>query len=59
MLIGLRAKFSENEDLKKKLLDTGDRVLRQHTGADKYWGDGGVKNTGKNRLGILLMQVRD
>jgi len=28
MLIGLRAKFSQNEDLKKKLLDTGDRVLR-------------------------------
>lgn len=55
MLLGLRAKFEQNEDILKKLLDTGDRELREHTGRDKYWGDGGAKNTGKNRLGILLM----
>lgn len=58
MMQGLRAKFSQNEDILQKLLATGDRVLREHTGADKYWGDGGVKNTGKNRLGVLLMKLR-
>lgn len=58
MLCGLRAKFTQNENLKKKLLETGDRILREHTGRDKYWGDGGKKFTGKNRLGFLLMEVR-
>lgn len=59
MLLGLRAKFEQNEVILKKLLDTGNRELREHTGRDKYWGDGGAKNTGKNRLGVLLMQVRE
>lgn len=59
MLIGLRAKFEQNEKLLEKLLETGNRILREHTPRDKYWGDGGLKNTGKNRLGVLLMQVRE
>lgn len=58
MLCGLRAKFGQNPDIKEKLLATGTKVLRQHTGRDKYWGDGGKKFTGKNRLGVLLMKVR-
>ena len=59
MLAGLRAKFSQNKDLQQKLLKTGNRKLRQHTHTDKYWGDGGKSNNGKNRLGVLLMQVRE
>lgn len=41
MLIGLRAKFSQNKNLLEKLLATGDREMREHTPRDKYWGDGG------------------
>lgn len=59
MLLGLRAKFDQNEELLDKLLATGDRELKQHTSRDKYWGDGGSKGDGQNRLGVLLMQVRE
>ena len=58
MLEALRAKFSQNEELKKILLDTGDSLLVEHTANDKYWGDGG-DGSGKNMLGKLLMQVRE
>jgi predicted NAD-dependent protein-ADP-ribosyltransferase YbiA (DUF1768 family) len=39
-------------------LATGDRVLREHTGADKYWGDGGVKNTGKKQVGGFAYETQ-
>ena len=35
-----------------------DALLVEHTVNDHYWGDGG-DGSGKNRLGQLLMQVRD
>lgn len=57
MYEGLKLKFTQNADLKKQLLETGDRELIEHTRKDKYWGDGG-NGTGKNRLGILLMKLR-
>lgn len=52
------AKFSQNEYLKKILIDTGNEELIEHTENDKYWGDGG-NGKGKNMLGIILMEVRD
>ena len=61
MLEALRAKFTQHDDLKAILLGTGDAMLVEHTANDSYWGywgywgDGG----GKNRLGLLLMQVRE
>lgn len=58
MLIALRAKFTQHEDLRALLLATGDARLVEHTGNDSYWGDGG-DGSGKNRLGLLLMKVRD
>lgn len=58
MLDALRAKFSQHEELQATLLGTGDAVLVEHTANDSYWGDGG-DGSGRNRLGILLMQVRD
>ena len=58
MLDALRAKFTQHEDLRELLLATGDAVLVEHTANDSYWGDGG-DGSGKNRLGRLLMQVRD
>jgi ribA/ribD-fused uncharacterized protein len=58
MLDALRAKFTQHEDLKATLLGTGDAKLVEHTAKDSYWGDGG-DGSGKNRLGRLLMQLRD
>ncbi|MFC2585604.1 MAG: NADAR domain-containing protein, partial [Corynebacterium matruchotii] len=40
------------------LLSTGDAYLIEHTKNDSYWADGG-DGSGKNRLGEVLMAVRD
>jgi ribA/ribD-fused uncharacterized protein len=58
MLDALRAKFTQHEDLKAILLGTGDAKLVEHTTNDSYWGDGG-DGSGKNRLGFLLMKLRE
>lgn len=58
MCKAVRAKFAQHDDLTKLLLDTGDAKLVEHTANDAYWGDGG-DGSGKNMLGIILMQVRD
>lgn len=65
---GLMAKFSQNEDLKQKLLDTGDAWLVECAGSDKVWACGirlyddkrfDASNwTGDNILGFTLMEVR-
>lgn len=57
MLEVLRAKFTQNPDLRNLLLATGDGYIVEHTKHDAFWGDGG-NGRGKNRLGYLLMQVR-
>lgn len=56
MLIGLREKFKYNK-MKQLLLNTGESELIEDSPYDYYWGIG-KDGTGKNRLGILLMQVR-
>lgn len=53
----LLAKFSQNPSLRSLLLGTGEAELIEHTSNDRYWGDGG-DGRGKNRLGILLMELR-
>jgi N-glycosidase YbiA len=53
----LRAKFTQHEDLREMLLNTGDAMLVEHTANDRYWADGG-DGTGLNRLGMLLMELR-
>lgn len=58
MLEVVRAKFTQHDDLKAILLATGDAKLVEHTENDSYWGDGG-DGSGKNRLGQILMRVRD
>jgi GTP cyclohydrolase II len=58
MLEGLRAKFHQHPDLRGRLLRTGDQLLVEHTANDAYWGDAG-DGSGQNRLGVLLMQVRE
>jgi ribA/ribD-fused uncharacterized protein len=59
-------KFSQNPDLKKFILDTGDRILVEASPLDKIWGIGigeedaaaGKSWNGQNLLGIALMDVR-
>lgn len=54
----LRAKFRQYHSLKKLLVETGNAMLVEHTANDAYWGDGG-NGSGRNMLGILLMQERE
>ncbi|MBQ7184903.1 MAG: NADAR family protein [Clostridia bacterium] len=66
---GLYAKFSQNDDLKKKLLDTGDAWLVECARSDTVWACGirlddearfDAENwRGQNLLGSTLMQVRE
>jgi ribA/ribD-fused uncharacterized protein len=61
MRIALMAKFchgSVDEGLMKALLATGDAELIEDSPIDWYWGVG-KDNTGKNILGVLLMELRD
>lgn len=57
MYKALFAKFSQHTGLRELLLSTGAAMLVEHTENDSYWGDGG-DGSGKNMLGLLLMQVR-
>lgn len=54
----VKAKFEQNSELLKRLLDTGDALLIEgNDWNDKYWGvcDG----EGQNKLGKILMKVRE
>lgn len=51
---GLMAKFSQNKELKKKLLETGDAIIHEDSPTDMFWG---IK--GHDWLGKLLMEVRE
>ncbi len=53
----VRAKFAQHEELKVLLKATGTSFIYEHTKNDCYWGDCGDR-TGKNKLGLLLMQLR-
>jgi ribA/ribD-fused uncharacterized protein len=57
MLEGLYLKFQQNADLKKLLLDTGDKVLVEDSPIDDLWGRGSNWQ-GNNELGQMLMAVR-
>lgn len=66
---GLKAKFSQNAELKQKLVDTGDAVLAECAVRDQIWGIGlsmrdpnrfeRSKWRGNNLLGYALMLVRE
>jgi N-glycosidase YbiA len=53
----LRRKF-ENPELRTLLLSTGKRLLVEDSPYDSYWGRGKSGN-GRNRLGVLLMELRE
>ena len=66
---GLYAKFSQNNDLKKQLLETKDAILAECALKDRIWGIGLTmddpkrfdidKWNGQNLLGYALMMVRE
>lgn len=64
---GTFCKFTQNPDLKKKLLETGERQLVEASPSDRVWGIGFAaefaemhrKDWGSNLLGKALMCVRE
>jgi hypothetical protein len=54
----LKEKFIQHEDLKNKLLETGNKFLIEESNIDAYWGIG-KNGKGKNMLGLLLMEIRE
>ncbi len=50
-------KFETHEDIQEILLATGDEKIVEDTTRDYYWGCGS-KGNGKNKLGLILMEVR-
>lgn len=57
MRTALEAKFTQHMELRNLLLSTGNRKLMEWTPNDTYW----ACHTygGKNRLGVLLMELRE
>lgn len=53
----VRAKFTQNDELKKQLIETKGKTLVEEAPWDEYWGNGKAGN-GKNELGLILMEVR-
>jgi ribA/ribD-fused uncharacterized protein len=52
------AKFTSHRDAHDLLLSTGGEPIIEDTTDDHYWG-GGTKGTGKNMLGLILLEVRE
>lgn len=65
MNIVVYEKFKQNENLQKKLLQTGDAILIEDTTGwhDNFWGNCDCPQcqsiSGKNHLGKILMSVRE
>lgn len=57
MIQAITYKFSQNNEIKEKLLSTGNNRLIEYSPRDTYWGTYWNKN-GENRLGKILECVR-
>jgi ribA/ribD-fused uncharacterized protein len=54
----VKDKFTRNLELKQRLIDTGyEELVEGNTWNDTYWGI--CRGKGKNKLGQILMKVRD
>ena len=55
----IRAKFTQNPELAKKLVATGDVLLMESNNwHDTYWGVDSRTLEGENHLGVILMKIR-
>lgn len=57
MLLACLAKFTQHENAKRALLNTGDKYLVEHR-RDPIWGDG-IDGSGQDKMGKILRAVRD
>lgn len=55
---GVLRKFETHADIREILLATGDELIVENSSIDYYWGCG-KDGSGKNRLGEILMTVRE
>jgi len=55
---GVLRKFETHADIREILLATGDELIVENSPIDYYWGCG-KDGSGKNRLGEILMTVRE
>ncbi len=55
---GVLRKFETHADIREILLATGDELIVENSPIDYYWGCG-KDGSGKNRLGEILMAVRE
>jgi ribA/ribD-fused uncharacterized protein len=53
----LRAKFDQNEEMRKRLIETGTATLVEDSPEDRFWG--GAIEGSMNMLGKLLMELRE
>ena len=58
MYAALQAKFSQNEGLRKMLLDTGSKVLIEDSPYDSYWGVGRDKQGSSSMYHYLKIKVK-
>ena len=58
MMQALVYKYTQNEEFKKLLLETGTKNLVEHSMRDVHYGMG-LESDGKNQLGILLVKLRE
>ncbi len=50
----IRAKFTQNQELKEKLLETGTSILHEDVKGEDFWGI-----EGEDMLGKMLMELRE
>lgn len=58
MLQAVLCKFKTHPDIQEILLATGDELIVENARSDYYWGCG-ADGSGKNKLGEILMKVRE
>jgi N-glycosidase YbiA len=54
----VRRKFETHADIREILLSTGNDRIVENAARDYYWGCG-ADGSGQNKLGLILMEVRD
>ena len=57
MYMGVYLKFSQNKDIRSKLIETRNQEIREMTTKESYWGVG-PNEDGLNHIGKILMRVR-